>query len=175
MATISLGRDSMKRKIISVSKKRQITIPLQFYKHLKLGSEVICSLENGKIVIEPLHREATDFSIEILKDLISQGYKEEELVKQFEIQSKNIRRAVTNILEETEKIAAGEKRLQALTTSLVQRIDGDLAGIYGFDVKYKGVSHEIAYAINKIDGKKVIVLLAGTRENFYEQLKRYIK
>ncbi|NLZ54819.1 MAG: type II toxin-antitoxin system RelE/ParE family toxin [Thermoanaerobacteraceae bacterium] len=52
---------------------------------------------------------------------------------------------------------------------------GDLAGIYGFDVKYKSVNYEIAYTISEVNGKKVIVLLAGTRENFYEQLKRYIK
>lgn len=51
---------------------------------------------------------------------------------------------------------------------------GDLASIYGFDVKHKGVNYEIAYTIHQIAGKKVIVLLAGTRENFYEQLKRYI-
>lgn len=52
---------------------------------------------------------------------------------------------------------------------------GDLAGIYGFDVKYKGVSYEIAYTISEVNGKKTIVLLAGTRENFYEELKRYTK
>ena len=52
---------------------------------------------------------------------------------------------------------------------------GDLAGIYGFDVKPKSVNYEIAYTISEVNGKKVIVLLAGTRENFYEQLKRYIK
>jgi mRNA interferase RelE/StbE len=52
---------------------------------------------------------------------------------------------------------------------------GDLAGIYGFDVNYKGVNYEIAYTISEVNGKKIVVLLAGTRENFYEQLKRYIK
>lgn len=52
---------------------------------------------------------------------------------------------------------------------------GDLSGIYGFNVKHKGINYEIAYTISEVDGKKVIVLLAGTRENFYEQLKRYIK
>ncbi len=51
----------------------------------------------------------------------------------------------------------------------------DLAGIYGLDVKYKGVNYEIAYTIREVNGKKVVVLLAGTRENFYQQLKRYIK
>jgi bifunctional DNA-binding transcriptional regulator/antitoxin component of YhaV-PrlF toxin-antitoxin module len=74
----AMERDVMNRKIISVSKKRQITIPLQFYKHLNLDNEVECSLEDGKIIIKPLHREAAEFSVEILKDLISQGYSGEE-------------------------------------------------------------------------------------------------
>ena len=52
---------------------------------------------------------------------------------------------------------------------------GDLSGIYGFDVRYNGINYEIAYTISEVNGKKVVVLLAGTRENFYEQLKRYIK
>jgi mRNA interferase RelE/StbE len=52
---------------------------------------------------------------------------------------------------------------------------GDLSGIYGFDVTYKSINYEIAYTISEDTGKKIIVLLAGTRENFYEQLKRYIK
>ncbi|NMA03923.1 MAG: type II toxin-antitoxin system RelE/ParE family toxin [Clostridiales bacterium] len=52
---------------------------------------------------------------------------------------------------------------------------GDLAGIYGFDVKYKGVNYEIAYTVSEVNEKKIIVLLAGTRENFYEQLKRYTR
>ncbi len=47
-------------------------------------------------------------------------------------------------------------------------IFGDLSGIYGFDVSHNGINYEIAYTINEIDGKKIIVLLAGTRENFYE-------
>ena len=52
---------------------------------------------------------------------------------------------------------------------------GDLTGIYGFDVNYNGINYEVAYTISEVDGKKIVVLLAGTRENFYEQLKRYIK
>ena len=107
MAT--LESDIMDRKTISVSKKRQITIPLQFYKHLDLDNEVECSLEDGAIIIRPLHRGTAEFSVEILKDLIEQGYSDDELVKQFEMQSKNIKTAVTNILEEADAIVAGEK------------------------------------------------------------------
>ncbi len=107
MAT--LENDIMKIKTINVSKKRQITIPLQFYKHLDLDNEVDCSLEDGAIIIRPVHRGTTEFSVEILKDLIKQGYSDDELVKQFELQNKNIKAAISNILEEADAIAAGEK------------------------------------------------------------------
>ena len=109
MAINILGRDIADRKIISVSRKRQITIPLQFYNQLDLGSEVESLLEDGTIIIQPLLRESNGFSVEILRDLVSQGYSGDELVKQFETQSKNIKWAVTNILEEADTIAAGEK------------------------------------------------------------------
>lgn len=108
MSIHAVERDNM-RKIISVSKKRQITIPLQFYKHLNLGSEVECSLEDGAIVIRPLHRETSEFSVAILKDLVAQGYSGDQLIKQFEKQSKNIKKAVAKMLEEADAIAAGEK------------------------------------------------------------------
>ncbi len=52
---------------------------------------------------------------------------------------------------------------------------GDLSGVYCFDVKYRGNNYEIAYTINELNGNKIVVLLAGSRENFYKQLKRYIK
>lgn len=51
---------------------------------------------------------------------------------------------------------------------------GDLLGIYGYDVRYTGINYEIAYTIHEVGEKKVIILLAGTRENFYDQLKRYV-
>ena len=52
---------------------------------------------------------------------------------------------------------------------------GDLATVYGYDAHYNGVNYELAYLISEINGKMVVVLLAGTRENFYEELKRMYK
>jgi len=52
---------------------------------------------------------------------------------------------------------------------------GDLRGIYGYDVKYAGTNYELAYRIYEDNGRLVVVILAGTRENFYEELKRLIK
>jgi bifunctional DNA-binding transcriptional regulator/antitoxin component of YhaV-PrlF toxin-antitoxin module len=101
--------DYLDRKIISVSKKRQITIPLKFYEYLDLEAEVECSVEDDAIVIRPLARETGEFSVEILKDLISQGYSGDELIKRFQTQSKDIKKAIKDILEEADKIITKEK------------------------------------------------------------------
>ncbi|MCL2048294.1 MAG: type II toxin-antitoxin system RelE/ParE family toxin [Defluviitaleaceae bacterium] len=52
---------------------------------------------------------------------------------------------------------------------------GNLRGIYGYDVKYSGVNYELAYRIYEDNGQYIVVVLAGTRENFYEELKRLIR
>ena len=52
---------------------------------------------------------------------------------------------------------------------------GDLSGIYGYDVFYNRTNYEIAYRVYEEEGRLVVVILAGTRENFYDELKRYIK
>jgi len=51
---------------------------------------------------------------------------------------------------------------------------GDLQGIFCYDVYYDKTNYEIAYQIIELPEKIVVVILAGTRENFYEQLKRYL-
>lgn len=97
------------RKIINVTGKRQITIPIKFYEALELSTEVECILEEDSLVIRPLKRENNEFSVEILKDLVGQGYEGDELIKQFELQSKRVKRAVRNLLEEADNIASGKK------------------------------------------------------------------
>ena len=52
---------------------------------------------------------------------------------------------------------------------------GDLIGLYGYDIYYNKTNYELAYTIERIDGELVVVVMAGTRENFYDELKRYIK
>ena len=51
---------------------------------------------------------------------------------------------------------------------------GDLAGIYCRDVYYSKTNYEIAYRIYEEDEQFVVVILVGTRENFYQELKRYM-
>ena len=56
-----------------------------------------------------------------------------------------------------------------------QEKTGDLSGIYGYDIYYNKVNYELAYMIERVDEEIVVVIMAGTRENFYGQLKRYMK
>ncbi len=102
-------RNQVDRKIISVSRKRQITIPLIFYKQLHLENEVECTVQDGALVIRPIDQRNNEFSVEILKDLVAQGYSGDELVHRFEAESKNIRKAIGALLEEAEQIVSGEK------------------------------------------------------------------
>lgn len=56
-----------------------------------------------------------------------------------------------------------------------QEKTGDLSGIYGYDIYYNKVNYELAYMIERVDEEIIVVIMGGTRENFYEQLKRYMK
>lgn len=56
------------------------------------------------------------------------------------------------------------------------RKTGDLAGIWGYDVYHNGVNYEIAYYLAENDkGELVVVIMAGTRENFWDAIKKYMK
>ena len=55
-----------------------------------------------------------------------------------------------------------------------ERKSGDLSGIYCRNVYYNKTNYEIAYRIYEENGKFVVIILAGTRENFYQELKRYM-
>lgn len=78
-----------------------------------------------------------------------------------------------------------DKKLKSLYQEAINKIcedytigeakTGDLNGFYGYDIYYNKTNYELAYTIECIDAELIVVVMAGTRENFYEQLKRYIK
>lgn len=51
---------------------------------------------------------------------------------------------------------------------------GDLSGIYGYDIYYNRTNYELAYRVEYVDDKIIVVIMAGTRENFYDELKKYM-
>ncbi len=53
---------------------------------------------------------------------------------------------------------------------------GDLYGIYGYNIYYNKTNYEIAYSLIEDENSEVVIIvMAGTRENFYDALKNYIK
>nr|WP_315987892.1 type II toxin-antitoxin system RelE/ParE family toxin [Desulforamulus aquiferis] len=79
-----------------------------------------------------------------------------------------------------------EKKSPQLLASYYEQVDliikapeegkllkGDLNGYYSWDYKFRGVSLRICYRFFKSD-KHVIFVYFGTRENFYDKVKRYL-
>lgn len=76
--------------------------------------------------------------------------------------------------------ALKKKFLDAISILRVNPMAGeikkhDLAGIMGYDFFHNKVNYEIAYKVIEVDGETLLIILAGTRENFYEELKNYLK
>lgn len=102
----------MESKTISISTKRQITIPQKYYEELDFGSEAICELRPEGIFIRPVHYDEGGFSEEILADLIAQGLSGEKLLLAFKEQRKKIRPAVKAMIAEAHEMAiSGEGKI----------------------------------------------------------------
>ena len=78
-----------------------------------------------------------------------------------------------------------DKRLKNLYLEAIQKIrdnpeigeakTGDLQGIRGYDIYYNKTNYELAYTLEIAEnGDVIVVIMAGTRENFYETLKNYL-
>ncbi len=103
----------MERKIISVSVKRQVTIPQKYFETLGFNNEAECILQDGGIFIRPVRdTNSGEFSEQILADLISQGFSGQELLEGFKEQSKKVRPAVKKLIAEADDLAkSGEGKI----------------------------------------------------------------
>ncbi|MBQ7573835.1 MAG: type II toxin-antitoxin system RelE/ParE family toxin [Clostridia bacterium] len=78
-----------------------------------------------------------------------------------------------------------DKRLKELFKNAIDKIredytageakTGDLSGVFGYDIYYNKTNYELAYTVEYQNDRIIVIIMAGTRENFYEQLKRYMK
>lgn len=111
MPTAVAGRRSMNmdRKILSISSKRQITIPQKYYQALGFGDEAECAVQGGELVIRPVKRAAGgEFAEQILSDLILEGYSGEALLSEFKRRQALVRPAAEAMLADAGKIAEGK-------------------------------------------------------------------
>ncbi len=78
-----------------------------------------------------------------------------------------------------------DKKLKLLYQEAVDKIradytigeakTGDLSSVYGYDIYYNKINYELAYTIEYQGDEVIVVIMAGTRENFYDQLKQYMR
>lgn len=102
------GENPMIKKRISVSKKRQITIPIEFYNIVGIDKEVECYVQNNAIVIRPVRESDGEFDELILADLITQGLSGQGLLDKFKETRRQVRPAVERLLDEAQLAAQGK-------------------------------------------------------------------
>jgi len=105
----------IERKRVTISVKRQFTIPQKYYELLGFESDAECILKDDGIYIRPLRTEASDFSEEILADLIMQGFAGEELLNKFKEQTKKVRPAIEKMISEADESSKSGAGKVALT------------------------------------------------------------
>ncbi len=102
------GENPVFKKRISVSRKRQITIPIEFYNSVGIDKEVECYVQNNAIVIRPVRESGGEFDEQILADLIAQGLSGQELLDKFKETRRQVRPAVERLLEKARLAAQGQ-------------------------------------------------------------------
>ena len=107
-ATIPLkGSASMESKKVSISSKRQITIPQKFFTLLGFNTEAECIMRGNELVLRPVKENTSgEFAEQILADLIRQGYSGEELLEKFKQTQRKIRPAVEAMLAEADRVSS---------------------------------------------------------------------
>ncbi len=114
MELIKMEKMSVKPKRISVSEKRQITIPMEYYKALGIENEVECIMKNNCIVIRAVKQEDNEISERILQDIIKEGYKQEDILKEFRKRKAKVRPAIEQMILEADKVAEEEENYTVL-------------------------------------------------------------
>lgn len=112
---IGMAKVSSKSKIISISAKRQITIPQQFFEMLGFGDHAECVLKEHELIIRPAKVVSHgEFAEEILEDLIKKGLSGEELLEAFREQQKKVRPAVEAMIQQADRAAEGKGEFYTL-------------------------------------------------------------
>lgn len=96
------------QKRVTISSKRQFTIPQKFYAKLGFEKEAVCTLGEGMLIIEPARSENNgELDEQILSDLIAEGFSGQELLIEFKMRRSKIRPAVEKLLKDARNAAHG--------------------------------------------------------------------
>ncbi len=107
MSTATNNAIDMKR--VTISSKRQFTIPQKYFTVLGFDREAECILGDGMLIIRPVSTAlGGEFAEQILAELISEGYSGTELLKEFKARQAKIRPAVNEMLKAAKDAVNGK-------------------------------------------------------------------
>ena len=99
------------KKRVSISSKRQITIPQKFFTALGFTDEAECVVRGNELIIRPVQVvTGGEFAEQILADLIRSGLSGEELLEAFKVQQAKVRPAIQRLVQEAEDAARGKAK-----------------------------------------------------------------
>ncbi len=97
----------MKKKIVSISSERQITIPQKIYYELGFSDEAECIVRKGSLIIRPARRNLIDdFDFYIVKDLKKEGVPRRNVSAMLRYRAK-VRVAAKIMLKKAKNVAYG--------------------------------------------------------------------
>ena len=106
MPLVASKRPEQKR--VTITSKRQFTIPQKFYTELGFDRDAVCTMGDGMLVIQPVSHVSGggEFAEQILSDLIAEGFSGQELLDEFKTRQAKVRPAVEAMLEDLAEIDA---------------------------------------------------------------------
>lgn len=107
---LAAGREQvMDKKTVSISSKRQITIPQKYFTKLGFGAEAECVVRGDELIIRPVRNNVSggEFAEQILANLVQEGLTGSDLLAAFKKAQAQVRPAVETMIAEAEKVAEG--------------------------------------------------------------------
>ena len=107
MPLVASKRPEQKR--VTITSKRQFTIPQKFYTELGFDRDAVCTMGDGMLVIQPVSHVSGggEFAEQILSDSIAEGFSGQELLDEFKTRQAKVRPAVEAMLEAAKAAASG--------------------------------------------------------------------
>ncbi len=102
------GNPAMEKKIVSISSKRQLTIPQKFFTLLGFADKAECVCRGNELVIRPVRTSSGgEFAEQILAELIKEGLSGDKLLQEFKARQAKVRPAVEAMIAEAGEAALG--------------------------------------------------------------------
>ena len=96
------------QKRVTITSKRQFTIPQKFYADLGFDKEAVCIKGEDYLIIRPAASvSGGEFAEQILAELIAEGLSGQDLLTEFKSRQAKVRPAVEALLEEARLVAQG--------------------------------------------------------------------